>query len=446
MTMSSIFYDSAATTVIVVVLLLSGYVGLLRQLRKLSWLSMISKDPKSHPPVIDGKYHRLQDIQYDVPSSSGGVTATDGLYWQLNQYPVYLVHLIRLVIILPSRMAQLLLSKLKYGRYGIQSEQDVVDLILGVPCLYMMCKAIHKTEVNFGRHAVVNNTNNFNTNANTTSNNSGDDDKMWLFEIPKELPGDPFEGSIVLSNISILILQKERHIVCATYEGKDIDPKSFSNMLFSIVVATLNNWSHFKSHLMAETSAQEIIDSGIEALEPSARFVHGLHSGLLNNPLSPGVISSPLYGLSVTRECFEARVQVPMSHYLDMKKRSLPGFDFLFAARKSIAKHLKAHDLNVSIEPLFQNIAVHSIDHYFMYQFLAHHHFSLDGSETFMSYIRSLIFVEYWMPSKVNPLDDVRLCAVAQSLGNHPFYLDVYSDLKGADPVLAEHVLASTSF
>ena len=424
--MVDIAYSSAIAATIVI-LLLYGYAALLRRFRKLSWLSMTSKDPKLHPPIVDGTFHRLQDIQVGVPSSSGGVTVDDGLYMALNQWPVYVVHLIWALILLPSRITQMMLSKLTYGCYGIQSEQDVIGFILHVPCLYMMCKAIDKPEV--AGHFV-----------------SGDD-QLWHFETPKELTGEAFEGSIVLSDISIIFLQNERRIVRATHEGKDLDPKLSSNLLFSIVIATANTWSHFKSHLMAEKSAQEIIDGGIVALEPSARFVHGLHSGLLNSATSPAVTTSPLYGLSVTRQCFEHRVRVPMPHYLDMaKRRSLPGFDFLYAARKSIAKHIKAHGLKVSIEPLFQNIAAHSIDHYLGHQYLEQINYSLDGSETFMSYIRGFIWVKFWMPAKVNLLDDVRLCAVAKSPDTHPFYMDVYSDLKRADPVLADQVLASTSF
>jgi len=274
----------------------------------------------------------------------------------------------------------------------------------------------------------------------------GSDDKMWLFEIPKTVPSDAFEGSVVLSDISILFLQNGRRIIRVTHEGKDLDPKSSSNMIFSIVTATTSNWSHIRSHVMAEMSAQEIIDGRIEALEPSARFVHGLHSGLLNTSTSPAVTGSPFFALSVTRQCFEDRFQVPIPHNIHMAKRSLPAFDFLFAARKSIKTHLDRHGLKVSAEPLFQNIAVHSIDHYSGYQFLTGRNFSLDGSETFMSYIRSFMFVEFWMPAKINPLDDMRLCAVAGSPETHPFYMDVYQDLKRADPVLAKKVLVSTCF
>ena len=38
--------------------------------------------------------------------------------------------------------------------------------------------------------------------------------------------------------------------------------------------------------------------------------------------------------------------------------------------------------------------------------------FLLDGSETAVSYIRGMVFVEFWMRPKINPFDDVRLCAL----------------------------------
>merc|ERR1719464_251311 len=100
-----------------------------------------------------------------------------------------------------------------------------------------------------------------------------------------------------------------------------------------------------------------------------------------------------------------------MPHYISMAKRSMPGFDFLWAARVSIAKHIKAHGLKVSTEQLFQNMVVHSMDHYLGRQFLSGRDYSLDGSETFMSYIRNILYIEFWAPAKVNPFDDVRLCA-----------------------------------
>jgi hypothetical protein len=79
--------------------------------------------------------------------------------------------------------------------------------------------------------------------------------------------------------------------------------------------------------------------------------------------------------------------------------------------------HLKAHKLvDVSTDPLFQNLVVHSIDHYLAYRALGENYgFSLDGSETFMSYIRSFLLIEFWMSPKIsNPFDDVRLCALAK--------------------------------
>jgi hypothetical protein len=45
---------------------------LLKKLRKLSWLASISDDPKvNKPPVVDGTYHLLQDVQSGGPSTSG---------------------------------------------------------------------------------------------------------------------------------------------------------------------------------------------------------------------------------------------------------------------------------------------------------------------------------------------------------------------------------------
>ena len=89
---------------------------------------------------------------------------------------------------------------------------------------------------------------------------------------------------------------------------------------------------------MAEISANEIMNSKVEALEPSARFVYGLRSRSMNSPLSPVDMVSPLYSISGTRQCFEDRFSVKIPHYLDLAKINLPGFMFLFAARTFISE------------------------------------------------------------------------------------------------------------
>eukprot|EP00554_Chaetoceros_debilis_P002853 CAMPEP_0194091796 /NCGR_PEP_ID=MMETSP0149-20130528/44447_1 /TAXON_ID=122233 /ORGANISM="Chaetoceros debilis, Strain MM31A-1" /LENGTH=306 /DNA_ID=CAMNT_0038776513 /DNA_START=421 /DNA_END=1341 /DNA_ORIENTATION=- len=306
-------------------------------------------------------------------------------------------------------------------------------MILSIPALYMMCKPVKRTDP-----LIQNYCGDFHP--------STEDDHIWLWEIPRELPAVPFDGNAVLKDLSIIFLEKERRVIRAIHQGKDIAPSSSSNMLFSIVAATLGYWSHFKSHLMAEISAEEIINQGIEKLEPSARFVHSLHSGLLNSATSPAVPGSLLYSIATTRTSFEESMGCPMPHYIVPAKRNFAAFAFFLAARKSIAANLKAHDLNVSVEPLFQNMIVHCIDHHLSYEYLKLHDYSLDGSESFMSYMRSLILVELWMFPKVNPFDDVHLCAVACNYDSPSFYSDVYRDLKRADPLLADRIIASTCF
>ena len=142
-------------------------------------------------------------------------------------------------------------------------------------------------------------------------------DNMWLFELPKDLPSEAYDRDLDFSDVSIIFLQNERRIISATYHGCNIDPKTCSNMLFTIVISCVNNWTHFKS----ETSANEIINGKVTALEPSARFEHGPHSGLLNSPLSAAIESSPVLAVSITRQCFEDRYSFKMPHYLDLARK-----------------------------------------------------------------------------------------------------------------------------
>ena len=219
----------------------AGYYPLLMQLKKTAWLSMVSNDPKNKPPVVGGIFHCLVDIQLGLPSSSGGLPRYEALYMYLNQWPVYFMFLLRFVaIVLPSRLPQMLFSKLKNGSFGTQSEQDVVDLIISVPSLYMMCRIVKKT----ADPSIQENIDRL----------SDDDTPVWQFQVPKELPGVPFEGSIVHSDLTITFLEKERRIIRATHQGKDVNPKLSSNMLFSIVASTAADFSHVKSHVTAELS------------------------------------------------------------------------------------------------------------------------------------------------------------------------------------------------
>ena len=275
--------------------IINYYVYFLKKLRKLSWLSSISDDPKvNKPPVVDGTYHLLQDVQSGGPSTSGGRSTNESVYMYLNQWPMYVVHCIYTGVILPWCIARMLISKIKYGRYGVQRETDVVGLILSCPGLYMMCKAAGKEQQE--QHP---------------------NDNMWLFELPKDLPSEAYDRDLDFSDVSIIFLQNERRIISATYHGCNIDPKTCSNMLFTIVISCVNNWTHFKS----ETSANEIINGKVTALEPSARFEHGPHSGLLNSPLSAAIESSPVLAVSITRQCFEDRYSFKMPHYLDLARK-----------------------------------------------------------------------------------------------------------------------------
>ena len=49
-------------------------------------------------------------------------------------------------------------------------------------------------------------------------------DNMWLFELPKYLPSEAYDGDLDFSDVSIIFLQNKRHIISATYHGRNIDP------------------------------------------------------------------------------------------------------------------------------------------------------------------------------------------------------------------------------
>lgn len=417
----------------ILILTFKIYSELLKLFRKLSWIAFISAENNQAPNTKNqGVYHRLQDIQAGIPPTSGGRSTVESIYMILNQWPVYLLHFVYVVVIVfPKYFIRMIFSKLIYGRYGVQTEKDVVDLILSIPALYITCKLVSPKKYKQKR---------------------GDGlkcDNAWLFHIPKKLPSQAYHGDFTSNDVSIVFFQNERRIISAKHRGQTVDPKTEAQILFAAVISATNAWVHFKSHIMAEISADEIQKGKIEMLEPSARFVHDLHSGLLNSPLSPAVTSSPLYALSVTRPCFKERFVIEVPHYLDNRKGSFPAYRFLLFARRSIQIHLSRHNIQVSTEPLFQNMVVHSMDHYLGHCFLSNYCFSLDGSETVMSYIRGMLWVHFWTAPKVNLLDDVRLCALAtasQPKKMHQFYVDFYNDVVKIDRRLANQIILSTCF
>ena len=125
------------------------------------------------------------------------------------------------------------------------------------------------------------------------------------------------------------------------------------------------------------------------------------------------------------------------NHDLDRRKRQFPYFDYLLSAHGVVRRLVKAHDLPVNPEHLFNNIVAHSLDHY-----LLHHlevevgMWSYDGGVTLASYFRSMM-LRICTPRSWNPFQNelIKYC-------RQPFYKDLYTALKGLNP---EYCLLYTS-
>ena len=113
-------------------------------------------------------------------------------------------------------------------------------------------------------------------------------------------------------------------------------------------------------------------------------------------------------------------------------------------ARGVVATCLKKYELDASLDLLFNNMVVHSVDHHLIYQNAAKHMWDLDGSGSLMSFWKSIMFVNVWVSDVNSPMDQEKIGKLNPK--KYPFYNEVYTELAKLDKELADCVLASTSF
>ena len=442
------------TFICVSVVFAKVYERLCIHLKRQSWLELVSKY-NGNPKRVHGKHYRFKDI---VNSRTTGESKTstaveqrcESLYFKLTFGVVYPVLLIRLACFqFPLYLGRMVWSKYTRGRYASHTERDIVDCLLSCPSLYMMCKAVdEETIVNIYRSHT------------STSNDNKlpglEDDQAWLFELPEDLPGDAFHGDLQIRHVTIVFLQHRRRILFASHLGVPLDLNASAaagssttlNLLFTIVASSIITWAHVKTHMMSEMSAEEIARGRLDVLEPSARYVDSLHEGLINSPRSPIVEGHVFSANAVTRDTMERRMLHTTPHYLDSRKKDFPAYSFFLQARRAVERRLKEFGFSkaVTTEFLFQNMIVHSIDHYLTHAFLASRPHSIDGSETFRSYIQSFIVYAFWTECKVNLLDDNHLHAIAKRSTDGGFYQRIYNDLKQSDAFLSDKIVVSCSY
>ncbi len=363
--------------------------------------------------------------QHEQPSSESGtpgdyekkwlfagppVNRKQEIHLMLAHYPKMMLRFFRLMLYKgPQFLTHVVKYRIKHGKWGVSptfSDEDLYNVFINSPLLLM---------------------------ANYEGDNIG-------FTIP-DMPLTMNEG-VNPAGLELVFNVKMKTIVSAKHQSKEI--LGDNGTIASLLITTLAFWAHPQTHVAAEKSAREIASKKIEGLEPSNKFVVALHYGLLyysNSPISPNHSLST----NVNRVSgIESSTTIPLKHVFDPRKMEFRYYNFLMQSRGVVAKHLKEFELDVNLDFLFNNMVVHSVDHYLLYQNISKEIWNMDGGQSIKSYWKSVMFANIWVSDLDNILEEEKIGKL--SAKKYPFYNAVYNDLAKADKELADCILASTSF
>jgi hypothetical protein len=244
------------------------------------------------------------------------------------------------------------------------------------------------------------------------------------------------------SNFTLVVDVKNKNVHSASWKGNDLNGDY--GKIMSLLIAMLIIWVHPQTHVASELSAREIAKKNLEHLEPSNRFVLALHDGLLFSKHSPLTQNNPLF-INVDRQfVIDCAINLKMPHIFDPNKMQFSYYRYLIEARGILIGKLKKYDLDVQPDLLFNNMIVHSIDHYLLYKHLSGCIWSMDGQDTNESYWRSQVFSKVWVRDLETPLQKERIRKLNRK--KYPFYGELYDELKPLNKELSDCILASTSF
>jgi hypothetical protein len=283
-----------------------------------------------------------------------------------------------------------------------------------------------------------------------TTNNSVSRKQSSLTQLTFRTPAD-FSVCLLddtpLSGLEIVFDVPQRRIVWASLAGVSFCGESTNSKLLACLAHILSAYVHPKLHIEAERSAFEIALAECTTLEPSTRFVRGLHEGLFFASSSPIRVDNALNaGMSI--HILGHSIPFPLAHKLDSNLRIFPFYDFMWQAHAIVARLSKKHGIPSCIDraALTANTVLHAIDHY-----AATLHFSSDQacfaihSPTLGDYLRFDLWISFWTPGTIcwswNPFEDEFINGMRT-----PFYRELHQQLHAIDPDLAGHIVASCSF
>ena len=229
-------------------------------------------------------------------------------------------------------------------------------------------------------------------------------------------------------------------------ERGHIKDKRLSNeqVMVAVTMAT-TGWVHPQIHVSSEKCAREISKnpSTLEEIKESGRHTVALHDGLLFGILSPapvdGCQSILTTGLN-EEEFFEYAQKKKVVHDLDHRKKQFRYFRFMYEARMATFELVKKHQIKINPELVFNNVVLHSVDHYSFGQVLKYVDFPLGGRDL-RGYCNAIVFIWLWSI----PIGSI-FRNESISTSEKPFYKELYAKCAAIDKEYADHIVFSTSF
>lgn len=397
---------------VILTITLGAYIKWSRTLLKVSWEEAISKKPAiqhfkvASPTTGDPKHKWL----FNGPNC----TKAQFILHRVVHGPTILYRLSKLFIFdLPLLGKNILVHRLRCGNWNWDPEikdEHIFDLITNSSLLITSKVSV--------------------------------DNKQLVFEAPANIPLETLAG-FKPAGLQIQLDIAQKKIINAQWNDQQI--KGDNDLIACFIVQLILHWGHPQSHALSERSAREIANKQVKALEPSHRYVTALHSGLLYSSISPIHQTDHFFSTMAKRDTMLESIRIPIPHILDRNKTQFKYYYFLYKSRCALVKCLAKHKIDVNPEYLFNNMIIHSLDHYLSYKYLGKMKaWTMDGSKSIASYFRAKVTWAIWTPDYESWIESQRIGKLNPH--KYPFYHDLYKELVVIDAEMADSILASTSF
>ena len=256
----------------------------------------------------------------------------------------------------------------------------------------------------------------------------------------------------------LFISEKERKkIISFHLNGEEITDKRF---IMSSVFYYEFGVLHTKSHLFSNYITEYVVDNSITVLEPSTITSYALHHGLLYSQMSVLAKQRGLFykiighmyisNVDIDSLLCEAKNFDILKGHNDCNRENPSEFiRYLRLAHDIMENAIDNHNLpKILLEPLFNHIIVHAIDHLNMWRFSKDLYFGHFLQRKYSPYdaFCNLFSRSIFAKPVSNPLFNNKI----KTLTNNAFYAELYMELKILDKKFgvdyAEWVTASIMY